>query len=192
MHDPFSIMLSSVTLAPRFIWDLARVGVLRMRLQKELGDLRELREIRDNQFEILRYGAGRTLVVELASRPTSFNLARELTEPFLGIRMHLFNGSVFTIELKDLRCEALLKGRPLTLPSTLRNNLSHLGPGQIASLDFTQPIQDATREMLLGAIERHEHITWKFNVSATYLLPNLKQPGTLSQQLDYFEIPFNP
>ena len=191
MADPFTI-ISAIQAAPRWFWTWLKAGALELRLQKQVKDLQELRELSDGQLEILRHGAGRILVVELASRPTTFNLERVLTEPFLGIRVHLFNGSVFTVEIKDLRCEAILNGRRLTLPSTLRNNLSRLAPGQIASLDFTQPIQDGTRELLLSSIERHDRINWQFTIQATYFLPNLNQPGTLSQQLEHLEIPFIP
>ena len=165
MPTPLAAMVTFITIIPHWIVNVIRAGALYARLQKERKELRELRELKQNQLTTLRAGPGNLLAVIPGNRLIQMALSSG-QETFLRIHLQIFNGSMFGIQLDDVRCDVNMSGRPLAFQAALENRASHVYPGGIANMHFRLPIQDITKALLVEAIEKHNRVKWRFDFRA--------------------------
>lgn len=188
MSAAFSILFSLVTSLPVYLIKFIRVNYHLVRLQQERAEIKDIRELRNQELESLRYGSSNLLSVFLGSSPIQFAIA-EGQENYLRIRCRLFNGSCFRIAFDDTKCDVNLNGRLLAFNAVVENSFSSLNPGQIGEIHFRLPIQEATTNTLRKAVSDRNELKWRFEFRSKYEIAAENVGGDLSENLVLDEIP---
>lgn len=175
----------------RWAYDIVRAGQLIVRLQAERQELQGLRLLRDRQMTLLQ--SGQHLILPLRFTSLHLNIRRPDAEPYVTVRLWLFNGSLFTIELQQPKFTAFLgdPSNPLAMASTLVSGSLILSPGTGTTYDFRQPIMTHTQEMLTKSVERHDRLRWQFRFEADCTVQETGGHFTFKPDLiDHDAIPF--
>ena len=140
--------------------NLARVGILRVQLQRERSIAKGLLQLRDLQLSRLR--GGDQAIVHTGIQHIRYNIQNKESEPYIGVALWLINGSLFRLELNSPRLRVFEGGggRPLVATPTLEASPPPIGPGEQIRLSFLQPVTQETRERLISAIENSARLTW--------------------------------
>ncbi len=186
-----SVLMSVISFpvgAVKWIYNLAKAGELRMRLQKERQTLHKLKEQHDIQLSALKTGT--STFVKIGFESIHFEISAAKQEPYVHVNCNLFNGSMFHLELSGLRFNADLNGYNLPLAATLVTDAKRIAAGNMSLLTFRQPIATNTRDSLLSAIQTHDRLNWKFTLTAHCTVEDTKDEFKCTHIVTHEHIPF--
>lgn len=155
--------------------------------EKLTKELKLFRELRGDQLPNLKQSNSTLIMSRLDS--VQFHGLKE-PERSIIIIITFFNCSIFSLELKEVKFYAKLNGSPLTLVASLRSPSTKVTHGTTISLQFNQPLGTTTADLIESLIETRQKITWKFDLSASYIIEETKELSSFIHVLDYTAIPF--
>ena len=162
-----------------------------MRLQAERNQLLDLRQLSELQLADLRHGGPRFLHLTL----DSLHYQLESLEPYVRVTLRLFNGTVFSLDMRDAQLGTQLGGHPVLGRPVLTSNAGWISPGFTGAFVFNQPLQPETTTMLGQAMTNHRKMSWTFRFSARCSVGSLADTveSTFSPEaVQLLHIPFGP
>jgi hypothetical protein len=157
---PVSWVISQISVRKReLIVDQRETAVL----AKEQ-DLSDLATLRQHQLQRLRAGGQDCFYI----RQDKVWLRFGGSEPYVDVSFYLFNGSVFDLRFKDLEFTGYWNGSPFRQVPRLVNSPVQVTPGQLAQLQFQQPIPAETRDGLKHLVTTNSIVRWHFEIKGTF------------------------